>query len=426
MNMFFTSRACLGCVLMCVLSIPAQAQLGGPRLNLPGLSNLPGLGRLPLQPALDGAMSAVPLQQLRLTTVRDLLRKHSDLIEADPHGEPVRRAELVLVSPAPEVVQAAQALGFVVLREENLPELDLRQVVLRVPPGQTTARALVALRQTQPSVDADYNHIYTASGMAEPDTVRASAVLAPRAGSNPAPAPTTALRVGLVDSGVEAQHAALRGTTVRPWGCQGKSNPSEHGTAVASLMRVSGAALYAADVYCGQPAGGAAEDVASALAWMARERVPVINISLVGPANRLLERSVQALVRKGHLVVAAVGNDGPAAPPLYPASYAGVVGVTGVSGSQRVLPEAAQGPQVMFAALGVQRDAAQMGGGTTSVRGTSFASPRVAAVLSQQLPEPDVAAAQAAVARLAATAKDLGAVGRDPIYGWGLVDADKL
>ena len=56
----------------------------------------------------------------------------------------------------------------------------------------------------------------------------------------------------------------------------------------------------------------------------------MINVSLVGPRNALLERVVASLVSRGHLIVAAVGNDGPAAPPLYPAAYDGVVGVTAV------------------------------------------------------------------------------------------------
>ena len=46
-----------------------------------------------------------------------------------------------------------------------------------------------------------------------------------------------------------------------------------------------GAQLYAADVYCGQAAGGSVTAVADALSWLARERVAVINVSLVGPAN---------------------------------------------------------------------------------------------------------------------------------------------
>ena len=413
---------------------PANAQLGGPRLNVPGLSNFPDFPRLPIAPLLpvqstvDAALNAVPVQQLRLTAVRDLLHKYPDLIEADPAGQPVRRAELLLASPPPAVLEAALALGFVLLREQSLPELDLHQVVLRVPPGLTTARALAVLQEMQPTLDVDFNHIYTASGGSDSGSASGSTF----AGASPRPTTVNPVRMGLIDGGLDAQHPVFKRSEVHLWGCQGAPVPSAHGTAVASLLvgqaaasLASGAVLYAADIYCGQPAGGAAEDVALALAWMARERVAVVNVSLVGPANRVLERSVQALIRKGHVVVAAVGNDGPAAPPLYPASYAGVVGVTGVTRAQRVLPEAAQGPQVMFAALGAQLSAAQMGGGYGNVRGTSFAAPRVAALLAQQMQQPGVATAQSAIARLAATARDLGAPGRDPVYGWGLVGDDK-
>jgi len=403
---------------------PAYAQLGGPRLNLPSLpSSLPHLPiepRLPVQEAVNPVLSTVPLQQLRLTTVRNLLRQHPDLLEADPRGELIRRAELVLLSPPPGMVDAALALGFTLLRAQTLPELDLDQVVLRPPNGQTTAQALLVLRALRPDVEADFNHIYTASGEVSTNSSLANT------------STTARVRLGLIDGGVDARHPALQHSELHLWGCQGTPVPSVHGTAVASLMvgaqgtpsLAPDTVLYAADIYCGLPAGGAAEDVASALAWMARERVAVVNISLVGPANRVLERSVQALTRKGHVVVAAVGNDGPAAPPLYPASYAGAVGVTGVTRAQKVLPEAAQGPQVMFAAPGAQVNVAKVGGGYHSVRGTSFAAPRVAALLAQQIQQPDVAAAQAALARLAAAALDLGAPGRDPVYGLGLVGAD--
>ena len=428
----------IGLLGLLAVAVPAHAQLGGGRLNVPGVSNFPNFPRLPIEPLgpaqsrLETALNAVPLQQLRLTAVRDLLRQHPDLIEADPAGAPVRRAELLLVSPPPEVLQAAQALGFALLRAQSLPELDLHQVVLRVPPGLTTARALAVLQALDPALEVDFNHIYTASGGADIGNAPGRSVGSTSiGGAAPRPTSVNPLRVGLIDGGLDAQHPAFKRTEVHLWGCQGAPVPSVHGTAVASLVvgqagtsLTPGAVLYAADIYCGQPAGGAAEDVAVALAWMARERVAVVNVSLVGPANRALERSVQALIRKGYVVVAAVGNDGPAAPPLYPASYAGVVGVTGVTRAQRVLPEAAQGPQVMFAAPGAQLSAAQMGGGYGNVRGTSFAAPRVAVLLAQQMQLPEVAAAQAAIARLAATALDLGAPGRDPVYGWGLVGAD--
>jgi len=137
--------------------------------------------------------------------------------------------------------------------------------------------------------------------------------------------------------------------------------PAAHGTAVASLLVgratefhgvLPSAELYAADVYCGAPTGGAVDALAGAFGWMVRERIAVINVSLVGPDNAVLARIVASLTARGYAIVAAVGNDGPAAPPLYPASYPHVIGVTGVDAQHRVLVEAARGAQVMFAAPG--------------------------------------------------------------------------
>src|SRR4029077_8983492 len=104
-----------------------------------------------------------------------------------------------------------------------------------------------------------------------------------------------------------------------------------------------------------------------------------------------LEAVVQHVITGGHIVVAAVGNDGPAAPPLYPAAWPGVVGVTGVDDGNRVLVEAQRGPQVKFAAPGAKMAAAKRPSGYTLVRGTSFAAPIVAGLLALRLSEPDKA-----------------------------------
>jgi hypothetical protein len=401
------------------IALPAWAQLGGlPRVTLP---NAPReLPRLPA--ANEPLQAALPLQALRADAIRDLLRTHADVLEADPRGEPIRRQELLLVSPLRSTIDAALAQGFVLLREQALPALELTQVVLRAPPGMGTAQALAQLRTIDTAVEADFNHLYTRSGDVAPPSV------AQRATSSPSVAGQR--RVGLVDGGVDSRHAALRGASLQRWGCDGQNAPSPHGTAVASLLvgrdavfsgAAPEAALYAADIYCGQAAGGAVEVLVLALSWLAREQVAVINVSLVGPPNRLLEHAVKALVAKGHLVVAAVGNDGGAAAPLFPASYPGVVGVTGVMPSRRVLPEAAQGPQVLLAAPGADLAVARPGGGYVVARGTSFAAPLVAGLLAEALTSPDPQAAQMALARLAESAQDLGAPGRDAVYGMGLV-----
>ncbi len=406
------------------VALPAAAQL-----RLPGTGGLPGLPRLPTQP-LDtrpvDKLAEDRLRELRRTTLRALLTDYTDVLEADPAGEPIVRGELLLVSPSAALLAAAQAQGFSLLRDQTLDGLDeLRSVVLQAPRGRSTAQALAALRLLDPALVVDFNHLYTRSG-----DVDAAATSTPAASAPPTSA-AKPLRVGLIDSGVDATHPALSDGALQRWGCDGAVRPSAHGTAVASLLvgrdgrfagALPGATLYAADVYCGQPVGGSAERVAQALAWMARERVPVVNVSLVGPANRLLEQAVHALAGRGQLVVAAVGNDGPAAPPLYPAAYPDAVGVTGVTSRRRVLPEAAQGPQVLFAAPGADLAvAASSDGGYGTARGTSFAAPVVAGLLATQLPGPDAAAARAAVQVLARQALDLGASGRDPVFGWGLV-----
>jgi subtilisin family serine protease len=184
---------------------------------------------------------------------------------------------------------------------------------------------------------------------------------------------------------------------------------------------IPGAQLFAADVYCGSATGGAVDLVVDAIAWLTQQAVPVINVSLVGPPNLMLEHIVKLALARGYLIVAAVGNDGPAARPLYPASYPGVIGVTAVDAHHKVLLEAGRGPQVSFAAPGADMVAASLSNSFTAVRGTSFAAPIVAGMLAQSLHAPDTQAAAEAIGLLAQQAIDLGARGTDPIYGHGLV-----
>lgn len=407
----------------------AQAQLRLPSIPaLPNLSSqaLPTPGQLTQQASRDVASVVDPVR-LRQQRISEMLRQRRDLIEADPAGEPMVRGELVLSSPPASLMAAARAEGFSVVRERTLGDLDLQFVTLRAPPGWDTPRALRRLRELDPSAAVDFNHLYLESGE-----------VGPIAAARPPPASTASPRlsevkfkVGLIDGGVETQHPALRGTSIHAWGCGGTKVASSHGTAVASLLvghadRFRSAApqatLYAADVYCNDPIGGSIEAVAAALTWLLSEQVPVVNISLVGPANRTLEQVVKKATAKGMLLVAAVGNDGPAAPPLYPAAYAEVVAVTAIDARGQVIPEACRGPHVAFAAPGSEMAVANAASsGFTSARGTSFAAPLVAGTLATVMRTPDASSAQLALVALARRAVDAGAPGRDAVYGYGIV-----
>ena len=139
----------------------------------------------------------------------------------------------------------------------------------------------------------------------------------------------------------------------------------------------------------------------------------MVAVSLVGGANPLVQRAVQQARARGTWVVAAVGNDGRAAPPAFPASYAGVVAVTGVDGRGRILIEAGRALHLDYAAPGADMGAAGPRGNVVAVRGTSFAVPLVAGRLAQHLRAADV------LASLDREAADRGArgVGRGVICG---------
>jgi hypothetical protein len=68
--------------------------------------------------------------------------------------------------------------------------------------------------------------------------------------------------------------------------------------------------------------------------------------------------------------------------------------------------------------------AADIGGKYSTIRGTSFAAPIVAALLAQSVTAPELNSSNAAIESLAQSAIDLGPKGRDLTYGFGLVGAD--
>jgi hypothetical protein len=102
------------------------------------------------------------------------------------------------------------------------------------------------------------------------------------------------------------------------------------------------------------PGGGTASSIVEALAWMAREQVPVINISLVGPANRTLEGALRTLLARGHVIRCCSRERRPSVAAAVPARVSGRVGVTAVDVRKNVLPEAVRGPQVAFSAPGAE------------------------------------------------------------------------
>lgn len=333
------------------------------------------------QPLGSNLSSASALLDLRRQRLDLLVSANRDTLDRDFDRLPVRKSSLLAIDPSLAHLRLAEAAGFRVERDEQVGELGLRLVTLALPKGVNVRDGAKRLAKAAPGLTIDFDHVYEPAGGA----------LAPAAGVTLAASPfRPGTRIAMIDGGL-ASHPSLARASIEQRGFAGAAQPTGHGTAVGSLLvgfdgpfrgAAQGAQLFVGDVYGGNAAAGSATVIIRALAWAVSKRPAVINISLVGPPNVALKRAIEAVLAKGTSVVAAVGNDGPAAPPQYPASYAGVVAVTGVDASDRALREAGRSVHLDFAAPGADLAAALPGKGYVNVRGTSFAAPLVAARLA--------------------------------------------
>lgn len=363
------SLPALGAPLGQLLS-PAQQQA----------ATAPSLDRVALPDAV-GSLSDSSLLDLRRLRLRELVSSHRRELDVDDRGSPVRRGVLVAIDPDPASLAAAEAVGFRISDRDTNADLGLTTVTLAIPARLKAREALQRLHQSAPRLAADYDHIYEPSGGA----LRASAAVLAAGGSAKGPA------IAMIDGGVAA-HPSLARASIEQRAFAGNAKATGHGTAVASLLvgdqgpfrgAATGARLFVADIYGGSPAAGSASAMVRALGWAASKHPSVISISLVGPPNRLLERAVRILGARGIPLVAAVGNDGPAAPVQYPAAYPGVLAITAVDSHDRALPEAGRATRLDYAAPGADMAAALSGNGYARVRGTSFAAPLVAARIAE-------------------------------------------
>ena len=277
--------------------------------------------------------------------------------------------------------------------------------------------------------DIDLNHLYTAGVPGEGEDHWAGS--APRE-LLPIPADLAELplRIGIIDSSVDQGHTAFTGAsiTARRF-VENDTPPNFHGTAIASIIvgndpaamgLAPRAEIYAAEVFDQTAEQGEFASTVSlikALNWLVTQQVSVVNISLAGPPNRLLETALIRTREKGVLAIAAAGNGGPMAKPMYPAAYPQVVAVTATDARGRAFRLANRGEYVDIAAPGVDIRHAQAGGGFVASSGTSYAVPFVvvaAARLLRSAAEPT-----SMLDTLYASAIDIGAPGRDQIYGYG-------
>ncbi|MGE8941823.1 S8 family serine peptidase [Leptospira interrogans] len=351
----------------------------------------------------------------------------------DDGPRPRRAPEFVVSAPTAAALDQIASLGYVIIARQSLATTGVEIARVRPPSGMSVASARAQINTQVQGAVMDLNHLY------RPNEFSCGATGCAAFSMVGWPSPQTCqieTTIGMVDTSVNRDHPALRDRAIETVSVlsQGRQpSSSVHGTAIAALLvgrsdtttpgLMPNARVIAAEAFHRARGADTGDvfDIVRAIDLLADRNVGVINLSFSGPANELLEQVVTAVAERGVMLVGAAGNDGPRAQPLYPAAYAPVIAATAIDHRSRIYRQANQGAHISFAAPGVRlRTAARASGGQLR-SGTSYAVPFVTAALAVKRARQPNASPSDLVSRLAGQANDLGEPGRDPVFGWGLI-----
>ncbi len=217
--------------------------------------------------------------------------------------------------------------------------------------------------------------------------------------------PATRVKVGILDTGIDATHADLAqnyNTTLSYdfiSGASGAIDDNGHGTQVVWVL---GAAVNGAGVFGVNPNAnlialkvldanglGTTYDVLEALAYAGEQHIPVVNMSFGGligdPDASPICQAITNLRNNGTITVVAAGNAGQELTNTLPAacSDAITVGASAQDGSRTSFSN--YGTLVDITAPWVDMYTTTLAGGYTTKNGTSFSAPIIAGLVAREL-----------------------------------------
>jgi subtilisin family serine protease len=206
------------------------------------------------------------------------------------------------------------------------------------------------------------------------------------------------IKVAVVDSGIDASHPDLQGQlAVNANFVDSAATPAEnHGTAVAGIIAAragNGGILGVAPQarLMGLRACWQQPDLATrcnsftlskAINYAILNGARVINLSLSGPPDRLLDRLLDVALERGIGVVGAV--DAKAGGPAFPTSHRGVLAVAAqaAAGRAQAPPQPTTEAATVLLAPGTDVPAPAPGGRWSFVSGSSYAAAHVSGMLA--------------------------------------------
>ncbi len=252
--------------------------------------------------------------------------------------------------------------------------------------------------------------------------------------------------VAILDTGVDLDHADLKPVVAGPNFINSKKSSNDdngHGSHVAGTIAardngigtigVAPEATIIAVKVLDRRGSGSWSGVIAALNWAIANDVDVVNMSLSGPYNQDVATAITLADQAGIVIVAAAGNSGGAV--QYPAAFAETIAVSATDQNDNIAYFSSRGNNLSLAAPGVNIRSTFKNDGYKTYSGTSMASPHVAGAAALMLSQPvgsyDLDSDSTwdpneARAKLQDRAEDIGSIGFDSLFGYGLVDADNL
>src|ERR1700694_857637 len=240
--------------------------------------------------------------------------------------------------------------------------------------------------------------------------------------------------IAVIDSGIDVKHPELANAIADNFDALGsKEGPHVHGTGIAGAIvshaRLMGSApearILAIRAFGAAPNGAESTSyvILKGLDYAAAHGAQIVNMSFAGLKDALIERGIAATAAKGILMVAAAGNAGPKSPPLYPAANTNVIAFTATDAQDRLFAASNRGSHIAISAPGVDIFLPAPDDKYQMTLGTSFSAAYVsglAALMLERNPRLKPAEVRAILVK---TARDLGAPGRDDLFGAGEADA---
>jgi len=250
------------------------------------------------------------------------------------------------------------------------------------------------------------------------------------------------IKVAVLDTGIDRDHRDLiqnvRETidfTGSPYGAE---DVQGHGTHCAGIIAgvdnqigMIGVApeveIYSAKVL-GDNGSGSFESIIKGIRWAMTHNVDVISMSL-GTATRppqILHDTIKQAVAQGIILVAATGNENSAV--CYPAAYDEVIAVSAVDQKLERAKFSNFGIQNAISAPGVDIVSTYKNGTYARLSGTSMATPLVAGACAliidryKQLHNGLKPSVEYVHQTLLTMVKDLGEIGKDELYGAGMLN----